>query len=93
MEEYAACDKCGLKAVRYELERRGIVLRFCDTCYWGEVTTDVHPAGEEVEGKRSAPASGEAPGGERAGGKGLRNQLVLQQRLLPRRKYSVPNRG
>jgi len=30
-----ACDKCGLKVVRYELEKRGIVFRFCDVCYWG----------------------------------------------------------
>ncbi len=39
MDGQSACDKCGLKAVRYELERRGIVLRFCDVCYWGEVET------------------------------------------------------
>ena len=69
MEEYAACDKCGLKAVRYELERRGTVLRFCDTCYWGEVTTDVHPAGEEVKESGALPRqvkrlAGNAPGGK-----------------------------
>jgi hypothetical protein len=53
MEGYAACERCGLKAVRYELERRGIVLCFCDMCYWGEVDTDERPAGREVEEKES----------------------------------------
>ncbi len=48
MDGYSACDKCGLKAVRYELEQRGIVLRFCDMCYWGEVETDERPAGRVV---------------------------------------------
>ena len=32
-----ACDRCGLQAVRHELEQRGIMMRFCDECYWGEV--------------------------------------------------------
>jgi len=32
-----ACDKCGLQAVRHELERQGTMLRFCDSCYWGEI--------------------------------------------------------
>ncbi len=31
-----ACDRCGLRAVRGELEERGIVIDFCDGCYWGE---------------------------------------------------------
>ena len=65
MEEYAACAKCGLKAVRYELERRGVVLRFCDTCYWGEVSAGEHPPGREVEETRSNPTSVEAPAGDR----------------------------
>ncbi len=31
-----ACERCGLREVRHELERRGIIIRFCDECYWGE---------------------------------------------------------
>lgn len=31
-----ACDRCGLRAVHGELEERGIVINFCDECYWGE---------------------------------------------------------
>jgi hypothetical protein len=62
VEEYAACDKCGLKVVRYELERRGIVLRFCDMCYWGEVGADGRPACGNMEGKRGgSPTPGEGP--------------------------------
>ena len=37
MKLEAACDRCGLRAVRHELERRGIIVRFCDLCYWGEL--------------------------------------------------------
>jgi hypothetical protein len=54
MDGYSACDKCGLKAVRYELEQRGIVLRFCDMCYWGEVGTGERPADGVVEEKRGS---------------------------------------
>ncbi len=64
MEEYAACAKCGLKAVRHELERQGIVVRFCDTCYWGEIGTSEHPAGVEVEDTRKRPTTDEAPAEE-----------------------------
>lgn len=53
MDGQAACDKCGLKAVRYELERRGITLRFCDTCYWGEVEADTRPPATEMENQRA----------------------------------------
>ncbi len=31
-----ACERCGLRVVRRELEQRGIVIDFCDECYWGE---------------------------------------------------------
>jgi hypothetical protein len=37
MKQETACDRCGLRAVRHELERRGIMMRFCDLCYWGEL--------------------------------------------------------
>lgn len=55
MDGQSACDKCGLKAVRYELERRGIVLRFCDACYWGELGADARPAGSDMEKKQADP--------------------------------------
>ncbi len=64
MDRQSACDKCGLKAVRYELERRGIVLRFCDVCYGGELEADgslVDERNTKTEG--SVPQSqGEADG-------------------------------
>ncbi|GEM_PF-6580634 len=37
------CERCGLRQVRYELERRGIVVRFCDECYWGELEAPAEP--------------------------------------------------
>ncbi len=55
MSGQSVCDKCGLKAVRYELERRGIVLRFCDACYWGELEADARPAEGDVEKKQANP--------------------------------------
>jgi len=54
MDGCSACDKCGLKSVHYELERRGIVLRFCDTCYWGEVGANERPADREMEESAAA---------------------------------------
>jgi hypothetical protein len=45
MDGQSACDKCGLKAVRYELERRGIIMRFCDMCYWGALEANESLAG------------------------------------------------
>jgi hypothetical protein len=32
----SACERCGLREVRHELEKKGIMIRFCDECYWGE---------------------------------------------------------
>jgi hypothetical protein len=32
-----ACQRCGLRVVRQELEARGISIRFCPECYWGEL--------------------------------------------------------
>jgi hypothetical protein len=42
-----ACERCGLREVRHELERKGMIVRFCDECYWGEI----------VESKPTASAS------------------------------------
>ncbi len=33
-----ACDRCGLREVRHELEKKGVIIRFCDECYWGEMS-------------------------------------------------------
>lgn len=40
MKSQTPCERCGLRAVRYELERNGVIVRFCDDCYWGEVQGD-----------------------------------------------------
>jgi hypothetical protein len=37
MKTVTACDRCGLREVRHQLEQRGIVVNFCDDCYWGDV--------------------------------------------------------
>jgi hypothetical protein len=58
MDFVTACEKCGLKAVRHELERRGIVYRFCDDCYWGELE-----AKEQTEGSRPAKETGRPAAG------------------------------
>ena len=52
--ERTPCENCGLKAVRYELERQGIFLRFCDTCYWGDQDVEIGPPGSALgeEGPR-----------------------------------------
>jgi len=34
--ELTVCERCGLREVRHELERKGKIIRFCDECYWGE---------------------------------------------------------
>ena len=57
MDVQSACEKCGLKAVRYELERQGIVLRFCDACYWGELETDANAAKSDAVREQADPAS------------------------------------
>ena len=33
-----ACEQCGLREVRHELEKQGVIIRFCDDCYWGEIS-------------------------------------------------------
>jgi hypothetical protein len=52
-----ACDRCGLREVRHELERRGVVVRFCDECYWGEMEAGAEPGPMEAR----APEGGIAP--------------------------------
>jgi hypothetical protein len=34
----SACERCGLREVRHELEKKGVIIRFCDECYWGEIS-------------------------------------------------------
>ncbi|HYM92203.1 MAG TPA: hypothetical protein VEW91_11275 [bacterium] len=43
MAEVSVCEKCGLKAVRHELERQGVIMKFFDSCYWGEVDPGATP--------------------------------------------------
>jgi hypothetical protein len=38
------CEKCGLRTVRKELARDGIVMRFCEECYYGEAGEEAPPA-------------------------------------------------
>jgi ribosome-binding protein aMBF1 (putative translation factor) len=45
-QQPTACERCGLRAVSRELERDGIVMRFCDECYWGE--TEAEPITTEA---------------------------------------------
>jgi len=52
VEPIPVCEKCGLKIVRRELEKNGIVLKFCDYCYWGEAATPESPAWPDVPGER-----------------------------------------
>ncbi|HLJ59247.1 MAG TPA: hypothetical protein VKZ50_05900 [bacterium] len=50
------CDRCGLRAVRHELERNGIIMRFCDDCYWGEVSeAGTEPTTQEPAGRKKPP--------------------------------------
>lgn len=37
------CERCGLRDVSHELERKGKIIHFCDECYWGEIG-ESHPA-------------------------------------------------
>jgi hypothetical protein len=33
-----ACEKCGLREVSHEFEKKGVIIRFCEECYWGEIS-------------------------------------------------------
>lgn len=56
--KYEACEKCGLREVRHELERKGVTIRFCEECYWGEIE-DMDPEPEARQQRIVEPA---APG-------------------------------
>ncbi len=30
------CNRCGLRRATRELEERGVSIRLCDDCYWGQ---------------------------------------------------------
>ena len=58
--KYQACEKCGLREVRHELEKKGVTIRFCEECYWGEIE-DMSPEPAPTQNKgaeRAAPGSG-----------------------------------
>jgi len=57
-QQPTACERCGLRAVRRELERHGIIMRFCDECYWGEVERE---APEESAAEKSRVTPGQTP--------------------------------
>jgi hypothetical protein len=59
MTTQTACERCGLRAVRKELERDGVVMRFCAECYYGE-------AGEDAPSATSAKPNVSLPGAEPA---------------------------
>jgi hypothetical protein len=57
-----ACERCGLREVRHELEARGMVVRFCDACYWGDVQQPdlAEPAPDRVPAQPEARPRGAA---------------------------------
>jgi len=59
MTTQTACERCGLRTVRKELERDGVVMRFCEECYYGE-------AGEEPPSATPSKSEAKQPGAERA---------------------------
>ena len=52
-----ACERCGLRDVRHELEQKGVIIRFCDECYWGEISD------ADLAAPPQKPAAAPAPGG------------------------------
>jgi len=57
-QQPTACERCGLRSVRRELERNGIIMRFCDECYWDEVGLEPapeEPASEKTRTPRRTP--------------------------------------
>lgn len=45
-EETQTCPRCGLRTVEHELEQHGVVMRFCDECYWGQAQGGSSPGPE-----------------------------------------------
>lgn len=57
---YAACERCGLREVRHELEQKGVIIRFCDECYWGEISEPDPTAPPQTQAAKPAPTGGES---------------------------------
>lgn len=53
----SACEKCGLREVRHELEKKGVFIRFCDECYWDEVKETDAAALVEMQTSEPAPSA------------------------------------
>ncbi len=45
--EVDICPRCGLRKWTRELERQGIIIRFCDECYWGRPDEATVPEGRK----------------------------------------------
>ena len=54
---YTACEKCGLREVRHELERHGVVVKFCDECYWGEISEPESASAAPPQTRTAEPAT------------------------------------
>ena len=65
--ELTACEKCGLREVRHELESKGVTIRFCEECYWGEISETGEVAEAPSPRRNATPPAPTAPGPKRAG--------------------------
>jgi hypothetical protein len=53
-----ACQRCGLRVVSQELEAKGIFIRFCPACYWGELEdTGADSEGADKKGVQTPAGS------------------------------------
>jgi hypothetical protein len=50
-----ACERCGLREVRHELEQKGVIIRFCDECYWDEISEPDLTAPPQTKAAEPAP--------------------------------------
>ncbi len=48
------CSRCGLRRVTRALEEKGITIRLCDDCYWGQ-EVNATAAGEHAASSRPNP--------------------------------------
>jgi len=55
-----ACERCGLREVRHELEQRGVIIRFCEECYWGEFQEPDRAEPQPDQPAAAGPSSPEA---------------------------------
>ena len=53
----SACEKCGLRGVRHELEKKGVFIRFCNECYWSEIEEKDAAGSAEVQASEPAPSA------------------------------------